>query len=111
MLVSKQEGSKLPARIKPYSFHPEAETEADAAFENYWVRSADAAFGFDQELRDAYQTLQIHPLVCPPYLHGTRRVILERYPFSVIFRERLHDIQIIAVAHAKRRPGYWATRL
>jgi hypothetical protein len=37
-------------------------------------------------------------------------VILNRYPFSVVFRERLHDLQIIAVAHAKRRPGYWAKR-
>jgi len=25
--------------------------------------------------------------------------------------ERLHDIQIIAVAHAKGYPGYWAKRL
>jgi hypothetical protein len=29
----------------------------------------------------------------------------------VVFRERLHEIQVIAVAHAKRRPGYWAKRL
>ena len=49
--------------------------------------------------------------MCPPYLHGTRRVVLNRYPFSVVFRERLHDIQIIAIAHAKRRPGYWAKRV
>jgi toxin ParE1/3/4 len=97
--------------MKLYSFHPEAEAEADAAFEHYWSSSSEAAFGFDTELREAYRTLQIHPLICPFYLHGTRRAILERYPFSVVYRERLHDIQIIAVAHAKRLPGYWAKRL
>jgi hypothetical protein len=38
-------------------------------------------------------------------------MILKRYPFSVVFRERLHDIQIVAVAHATRLPGYWSIRL
>ncbi|MGA7339477.1 MAG: type II toxin-antitoxin system RelE/ParE family toxin [Terracidiphilus sp.] len=97
--------------MKPYTFHPEAEAEADAAFEHYWTRNPVAAFGFDEELRDAFLTLRVHPQICPLYLHSTRRVVLKRYPFSVVFRERLHDIQIVAIAHAKRRPGYWAMRL
>jgi plasmid stabilization system protein ParE len=97
--------------VKPYTFHPEAEAEADAAFEYYWTQSPDAAFSFDEELRSAYRSLQVGPLICPPFLHGTRRVILDRYPFSVVFHVRLHDIQIVAIAHAKRRPGYWARRL
>jgi toxin ParE1/3/4 len=97
--------------MKPYSFHPEAEAEADEAFEHYWTKSTAAAFGFDEELRKAYRTLSIHPLTCAPYLHGTRRAFLHRYPYSVVFRERLHDIQVIAIAHAKRRPGYWARRI
>jgi toxin ParE1/3/4 len=97
--------------MKPYSFHPDAEAEADAAFEHYWIKGPALAFALDAELREAYRTLRVHPLLCPPYLHGTRRVVLNRYPFSVVFRERLHDIQIIAVAHAKRRPGYWSNRV
>ena len=97
--------------MKPYTFHPKAETEADAAFEYYWIKGPDAAFSFDEGLRKAYRILQAHPLICPPYLHGTRRILLDRFPYSVVFRERLHDIQIIAIAHAKLRPGYWAKRL
>lgn len=97
--------------MKSYTFHPEAEAEANAAFEHYWTKSAGAAFGFFEELREAYRGLQVCPQICPPYLHGTRCKLLERFPFSVVFRERLHDIQIVAVAHAKRRPGYWAKRL
>jgi len=38
-------------------------------------------------------------------------LVLIDIPFSVDFRERLQDIQIIAIAHAKRRPGYWTKRL
>jgi plasmid stabilization system protein ParE len=97
--------------MKPYRFHPEAEAETDAAFEHYWVDSPTAAFDFDTELRAAYARLSRTPRVCPSFLHGTRRILLERFPFSVVFRELLHEIQIVAVAHAKRRPGYWTNRL
>jgi hypothetical protein len=37
--------------------------------------------------------------------------MLNRYPYFVVFRELPRKIQIIAVAHAKRRPGFWASRL
>jgi hypothetical protein len=33
------------------------------------------------------------------------------YPYFVVFRELPRKIEIIAVAHAKRRPGYWLKRL
>jgi plasmid stabilization system protein ParE len=97
--------------MKPLEVHPEARTEVKAAFDRYWEEAHSAALRFDRELRAAYRLLRKSPAICPPYLHGTRRVVLDRYPFSVVFRERLYDIQIIAVAHAKRRPGYWAKRL
>jgi hypothetical protein len=38
-------------------------------------------------------------------------VVLLKYPFSIIHRELPHEIQIVAVAHAKRSPGYWAKRV
>jgi hypothetical protein len=39
-----------------------------------------------------------------------RRVPVRRFPFFVIYRERDEDLQIIAVAHQSRRPGYWRSR-
>ncbi len=97
--------------MKPVRVHPEAEAEADAAFEWYWVRSESAAVGFDAELRDAFSSLRKNPRIYPPYLRGTRRVLLHHYPFFVVFRELPRTIQIVAVAHAKRRPGYWERRI
>lgn len=97
--------------MKPVRVHPEAEAEADGAFEYLWARSESAALGFDAELRIAFSTLRKSPRICAPYLRGTRRIMLKRYPFFVVFREFPRKIQIIAVAHAKRRPGYWANRL
>jgi plasmid stabilization system protein ParE len=97
--------------MKPVTVHPEAEAEADQAFSRYYAEIPSIAFGFDDELIDAYKRLRAAPLTGVPYLRNTRRMILHRYPFSVVFRERLHDIQIVAIAHAKRRPGYWIERL
>ena len=33
------------------------------------------------------------------------------FPYSVIFQEKSDIILVVAVAHAKRRPGYWQTRI
>jgi len=50
------------------------------------------------------------PLLYPPYLHGTRRVLLKRFPYFIVFFDWQDEIYIVAVAHAKRRPGYWKRR-
>ena len=46
-----------------------------------------------------------------PLVRGTRRVLVGRFPYALIYRE-LQDgeIEIVAVAHAKRRPRYWSRR-
>ena len=74
------------------------------------MRSTQAADGFYEELFRAVDVVRERPGLFAPYLHGTRRVVLDRYPFLVIYRELPRKIQIVAVAHAKRRPGYWAKR-
>lgn len=77
----------------------------------YFHESPQAADGFYEELIPALDRISKHASLFPSYLHGTQRLVLSHYPFYVVFRERLQDIQIVAVAHSKRRPGYWARRL
>jgi len=43
--------------------------------------------------------------------HGTRRFILQRFPFAIVYRELPAAIQVLAIAHARRKPGYWKQRL
>jgi plasmid stabilization system protein ParE len=40
-----------------------------------------------------------------------RRLLLARFPYVVVFVEVGDEIRVIAVMHAKRRPGYWMRRL
>ncbi len=51
-----------------------------------------------------------HPLSYPEHIGGTRRYLLHRFPYHVVFRERGKAIEVVAVAHVKRRPGYWKSR-
>ena len=40
----------------------------------------------------------------------TRRVLVARFPYQVVYRLRPTEIVIAAIAHLKRRPGYWQHR-
>lgn len=91
-------------------FHPAAAAEVDRAQAWYEERSVFAAAGFLQELTRAVQRIRAAPERHPPAEHGTRRLLLEQYPFSVVYLARRDEVFIIAVAHHKRRPGYWSAR-
>jgi toxin ParE1/3/4 len=92
------------------NLHPAAEEEMEAAFDWYWLRSERAAARFLQELSAMVERVRNSPHQFPQFDPKTRRAALHRFPFSLIFRETERGIQIIAVAHSKRRPGYWRNR-
>ncbi len=41
---------------------------------------------------------------------GAKRLLLRRFPYSIVVRESDDEILVIAVAHQHRRPGYWRYR-
>jgi len=91
-------------------FHPKAEQEAEGAVQWYRERSTMAAAGFVAELSHAVQQVAETPERWPRYIANTRRYIFPVYPFSLIYRLLQHEVTIVAVAHAKRKPGYWISR-
>ena len=38
------------------------------------------------------------------------RYVLKRFPFSIFYRHSESEVVFVAVAHHKRRPGYWIGR-
>ncbi len=70
-----------------------------------------AADAFLAELGNALEQIVAHPKLHPSYTRNTRKKSLKKFPYAVVFREKKDTILIVAVAHAKRRPGYWAKRL
>lgn len=91
-------------------FDPEALAELTGAMDWYSVRSERAARMFVIEFERAVLRLRESPLRWPTYRHGTRKARLRRFPFAIVYRVGTDDIQVIAVAHLHRRPGYWRNR-
>ncbi|MBI4862270.1 MAG: type II toxin-antitoxin system RelE/ParE family toxin [Candidatus Riflebacteria bacterium] len=90
--------------------HDEAVAEARSAREWYEARNPTAAFAFFVELDRAVDLIAESPGRYPAYVLGTRRYLMRRFPFSVIYRVESDHVLIVALAHAKRRPGYWRKR-
>lgn len=83
-------------------FHPLAIDEVRAA-RRWYARVS-------QNLAVAH--IGANPAGYPPHLHGTRIYRLNRFPYLVVYLELTPDrVLVVAVAHAKRRPGYWRRRL
>jgi len=91
-------------------FHPAAVDEAEAARDWYAAQDPTAAAAFIIELDAAFEAVFEHPSRWAEYLEGTQRYLLQRFPFSVIYRQANGIVEILAVAHASREPGYWRSR-
>ena len=92
-------------------FAPEALREIDDAFEWYLERSLQAAEAFVREVDSAFALIASSPDIWPSFEAGTRRYVLRTFPYNIIYREIPTGVEIIAVAHHKRRPRYWKSRL
>ena len=89
---------------------PAARLEAAEALEWYLKRSVEAGSAFVAELGHAVSVAASDPRLWPEFEVGTRRYVLRRFPFNLIYREVQGGIQVVAVAHQKRKPGYWHHR-
>lgn len=91
-------------------WHPKAIADVEAARDWYAERSPLAARGFLLALEEAVAVVAAAPERWPVGKHGCRRYVFPTgYPYTLVYRIAT-DIEIIAVAHQKRRPGYWERR-
>lgn len=91
--------------------HPEARAELREARRWYYERSPLSATAFAHEIDDAVSRIREAPERYPLAEHGTRKFVLQRFPLNVFYRFGENEIVIVAVAHQKRRPGYWSNRV
>ena len=90
--------------------HPEAVVEARKARQWYADKGMVVAEAFMVELDEAVAKILNNPERWPAHTHGTRRYLLRRFPFSIVYRFRNEVVLVVAFAHARRKPGYWAKR-
>ena len=91
-------------------FHPEAVNELEASADWYAEQSPTAAREFALAVDAALNKIRRNPqrFLKIDRRHQSCSVI--RYPFQVVYRYESDRIYVVAIAHAKRRSGYWRSR-
>ena len=94
------------------TFLPEAEEEIEASVRWYEARRRGLGLEFIAALDRALTRIAESPRDHQEWPDDPRyrRAVLDRFPYLVFFEIRAEEIEVVAVAHAKREPGYWRER-
>lgn len=95
---------------RPLILHPAALAEAMEAKAFYRIRDVDVALDFEGLVSIALDRIEQAPERWPPYLDGTHRYLLRRFPYAIIYEVQPARVRVLAIAHQRRRPGYWTQR-
>lgn len=95
-----------------YVFHPAAEAEHLESVA--YLESKRPGLGalylaeFEQVMSLVCESPQRYRVERPP---DVRRTGMTQFPYAVLYRESSGVVQVLAVAHHRRRPSYWMGRL
>jgi hypothetical protein len=94
-----------------FFFHSQAAEELEAAARYYEDCQPGLGFEFIEEVFAAIVRIQKFPAAWPFLSKNTRRCLVNRFPFGVVFQVKSDSIRIVAVTHLHRAPGYWGERI
>jgi plasmid stabilization system protein ParE len=96
-----------------FFFHPEADAELIDAASYYGERSLVVGIEFLQMIDAAIARITEMPRAAPtwPGRPNVRRRVVAKFPYAIIYVVEPAAVRIIAIEHAKRRPGSWTHRL
>ena len=96
--------------MKQLSFHPDVADEIKGSY--IWYENQLQGMGnqFLIELEDGYTAVVNFPETWATFQYGFKRYILNRFPFSIIYKSTDQEIFIIAIMHNSRKPFYWLNR-
>ena len=90
--------------------HEIAEEDLIAAAVFYESRETDLGNEFLEELSQSFQRITESPFSYSIHFDEYRRYLMGRFPYGVVYRIEGQQILVFAVAHLRRRPGYWRVR-
>lgn len=78
----------------------------------YYAQKAnsDVAQAFISEFDRSAKLLGEHPKIGATWHGSIRRLPFRRFPYSIVYYLRESEVRILAVAHQRRRPGFWKGR-
>jgi len=94
-----------------FYFHEYAETEFDKAVAYYEDIQPGLGLEFAEEVYGAVKRVLQFPEAGSPVSKNTRRCLVNRFPFGIIYQLKSDMVRIVAVADLRRRPDYWFNRV
>jgi toxin ParE1/3/4 len=85
--------------------------ELERAVDRYAERSPRVAAAFFDSVRKAVGQLEAFPESAPILEPPIRRLIVQAYPFSVLYYLKDETVVIVAIMHHRQEPGCWRDRL
>jgi plasmid stabilization system protein ParE len=102
--------------MKAIRFEPEAREELLVAIEWYEEREPGVGARLLAAVDSALESILFAPQACSLVFgdeqsqFAARRKPLNGFPYAVVYLDQPAEIRVLAVAHGRRRPGYWRER-
>ncbi len=97
--------------MKDVKFLPDAEEEMYEAAKYYQSQASGLGSDYLSEVEKAVGSIAIAPLTWPKIEGELRRRIVRRFPFGILYYTDVKETVIVAIAHLRRKPGYWKKRV
>ena|SRR5258706_11809354 len=101
--------------MKSVTYDAEAEEELAQSVDWYELHRANLGREFHQEIKAIEARIRDQPGSFKPTRTVAklkiRRALVRRFPYALVFADLGTEIRILAVAHSRRKPGYWRDRL
>lgn len=92
-------------------FHPAASYEVEDSAAHYEALIGGLGIRFVEEVERASELLESYPEIGQEIDPDIRHFVLADFPHSLIYALEPELVWVLAVAHDKRRPGYWKERV
>lgn len=96
--------------MKEAIFHPEARAEVRESVEFYEARLDGLGLRFLAAVEETADRICANPEAGTPLAGEFHKRIVLGFPYNIMYRVWEDYIYLVAVAHHRRRPGYWRER-
>ena len=97
--------------MKPHIFHPDAGAKYTSAVQSYADIAPEPGNRFHDEIERLIHEVRRQPERFFRFSPPAQRALARKFPYSVVYLNQPDHVWIVAIMHAKRRPGYWRERL
>ena len=90
---------------------PEVENDLKEAFSWYEDKRQGLGYDFLLQMDAGVRFIERNPEICLPEYKGTRKHLIKRFPYKIIYLVEKESINVLAVIHGKRSPNLIKNRI